>query len=106
MPYLTKESVTKALNDIFSIQLNDNITFNLLKIEKIRDDDVYGGYRASINAAFDTLNVTLKIDLTTGDKITPKEVKYRFNDFLAIVESFGFLKIRAKGSHIFFLTIQ
>jgi len=76
---LTKESVTKALNDIFSIQLNDNITFNLLKIENIRDDDVYGGYRASINAAFDTLNVTLKIDLTTGDKITPKEVKYKFN---------------------------
>ena len=76
---LTKESVTKALNDIFSIQLSDNITFNLLKIENIRDDDVYGGYRASINAAFDTLNVTLKIDLTTGDKITPKEVKYRFN---------------------------
>lgn len=76
---LTKESVTKALNDIFSIQLSDNITFNLLKIENIRDDDVYGGYRASINAAFDTLNVTLKIDLTTGDKITPKEVKYKFN---------------------------
>jgi predicted nucleotidyltransferase component of viral defense system len=76
---LTKESVTKALNDIFSIQLGDNITFNLLKIENIRDDDVYGGYRASINAAFDTLNVTLKIDLTTGDKITPKEVKYKFN---------------------------
>ncbi len=76
---LTKESVTKALNDIFSIQLSDNITFNLLKIENIRDDDVYGGYRASINAAFDTLNVTLKIDLTTGDKITPKEVNYKFN---------------------------
>jgi len=76
---LTKESVTKALNDIFTIQLSDNITFKLLKIENIRDDDVYGGYRASINAIFDTLNVTLKIDLTTGDKITPKEVKYKFN---------------------------
>ena len=76
---LTKESVTKALNDIFTIQLSDNITFKLLKIENTRDDDVYGGYRASINAAFDTLNVTLKIDLTTGDKITPKEVKYKFN---------------------------
>ena len=76
---LTKESVTKALNDIFTIQLSDNITFKLLKIENIRDDDVYSGYRASINAAFDTLNVTLKIDLTTGDKITPKEVKYKFN---------------------------
>lgn len=76
---LTKQTVTDAFNDISTIQLDDNITFELLKIENIRDDDAYGGYRASINAIFDTLKVALKIDLTTGDKITPKEIKYKFN---------------------------
>ncbi|MHB1377119.1 MAG: nucleotidyl transferase AbiEii/AbiGii toxin family protein [Candidatus Humimicrobiaceae bacterium] len=76
---LTKRTVEDAFNDIFTIQLSDNITFKLLKIENIRGDDAYGGYRASINAIFDILKVTLKIDLTTGDKITPKEIKYKFN---------------------------
>jgi len=76
---LTKQTVADAFNDIFTIKLRDNITFKLLEIENIRGDDVYGGYRVSINAIFDTLKVTLKIDLTTGDKITPKEIKYKFN---------------------------
>ncbi len=75
---LTEQAVAEALNDIFKIQLDDNITFKLLKIENIRDDDVYGGYRASLNALFDALKVTLKIDLTTGDRITPKEIRYKF----------------------------
>ena len=76
---LTKQTVSDAFNDIFTIKLRDNITFKLLEIENTRGDDVYGGYRVSINAIFDTLKVTLKIDLTTGDKITPKEIKYKFN---------------------------
>ena len=76
---LTKKSVADALNDILSLKLDDEIIFELLKVEPIREDDVYGGYRASINAIFDTLNVALKIDLTTGDKITPREITYRFS---------------------------
>lgn len=76
---LTEKSVADALNDILSLNLDDEIVFELLKVEPIREDDVYGGYRASINAIFDTLNVTLKIDLTTGDKITPREITYRFS---------------------------
>jgi predicted nucleotidyltransferase component of viral defense system len=75
---LTKQTVTDAFKDISTTQLDDNITFELLKIENIRDDDIYGGYRASINAIFYTVKVTLKIDLTAGDKITPKEIKYKF----------------------------
>jgi hypothetical protein len=76
---LTKQTITDAFNVIFGIQLVDNITFELLKIENIRDEDAYGGYRASINAIYDTLKVALKIDLTAGDIITPKEIKYKFN---------------------------
>jgi predicted nucleotidyltransferase component of viral defense system len=75
---LTKQTVTDAFKDISTTQLDDNITFELLKIENIRDDDIYGGYRASINAIFYTVKVTLKIDLTAGDKITPKGIKYKF----------------------------
>jgi predicted nucleotidyltransferase component of viral defense system len=76
---LTETSATLALNEILTINLNDNIRFELLKIEPIREDDVYEGFRASINAVFEKLKVALKVDLTAGDKITPKEIKYRFS---------------------------
>lgn len=75
---LSEESVAAAFNEILSINIDDNISFELLKIEQIREDDAYEGYRASFNAVFEKLKVTLKVDLTVGDKITPKEIKYRF----------------------------
>jgi predicted nucleotidyltransferase component of viral defense system len=76
---LNEQTVREALAHIFAIKLDDNVTFSLKRIELIREDDVYGGYRASISAVFDTINVALKIDLTTGDKITPKEISYQFS---------------------------
>ena len=75
---LTENSVREALSEILSIDLNDSITFTINKISLIREDDTYGGYRASLIADFDTLNIPLKIDLTTGDKITPREITFRY----------------------------
>lgn len=75
---LTEETVRNALSQILSLDLGDSITFTLKSITPIREDDVYGGYRASITAIFDTIKTALKIDLTTGDKITPKEISYQF----------------------------
>ena len=49
------------------------------KVEKIREKDEYGGYRASIEAKYNNeLPVIMRIDITTGDKITYKEVRYSF----------------------------
>jgi hypothetical protein len=75
---LTEEAVRKALAEIMSIDLGDGVAFALKGITAIREDDVYGGYRASITAVFDTVRTALKIDLTTGDRITPREISYRF----------------------------
>ncbi|GHU67393.1 hypothetical protein AGMMS49983_18490 [Clostridia bacterium] len=75
---LSEETVREALTHIMALDLDDNVTFSLSRIEPIREDDVYGGYRASISAVFDTIRVALKIGLTTGDKITPKEILYHF----------------------------
>jgi len=75
---LTEETIRNALSHILSLDLGDNITFILKSIAPIREDDIYGGYRASISAIFDTIKTALKIDLTAGDKITPKEISYRF----------------------------
>ena len=76
---LNEETATRIFNEILAIQLEDNATFELTAVNPIREDDEYGWYCLSINAKFETLNVQLKIDLTSGDKITPREVKYSFN---------------------------
>ena len=67
-----------ALEEILSIDLEDSVSFTKNRIFLIREDDSYGGYRASITADFDTLNVPLKIDLTTGDVITPREIVFKY----------------------------
>lgn len=77
---LTKENLTQILNEICNIQLDDDITFNINKIELIREDDDYNGYRATFEAKFkNSMPVILKIDITTGDAITYKEIEYNYN---------------------------
>lgn len=77
---LTQENATNILNEICKIQLDDDITFTMKKIELIREDDDYNGYRACLEAKFkNTMPVILKIDITTGDAITYKEIEYNYN---------------------------
>lgn len=76
---LDKENLTQILNDIFKINLDDNIQFELINIENIREDDDYGGLRVHISSIFDNMPTDLKIDVTTGDKITYKEINYKYN---------------------------
>lgn len=77
---LTKENATKILNEICAIELDDDITFKMNKIELIREDDDYNGYRATFEAKFkNAMPVIFKIDITTGDAITYKEIEYDYN---------------------------
>ena len=76
---LDKENLTRIINEIIKIDIDDNIKFELLKIENIRENDSYGGLRVHINASFDNMPIDLKIDITTGDVITYNEIKYKYN---------------------------
>jgi predicted nucleotidyltransferase component of viral defense system len=76
---LSEETVRAALSDICVIQLDDEVTLVLDHIELIRDDDEYGGYRVAIIAMYESINTPLKIDITTGDIITPDAVRYAFH---------------------------
>jgi predicted nucleotidyltransferase component of viral defense system len=75
---LNSESITKAINDICHVELEDEVDFTMSGLNQIRDDDVYGGYRVSINADYENINIPMHIDVTTGDIITPKEIMYQF----------------------------
>lgn len=74
----TKENIEEILNEILSIDLGDNVTFNIKNINNIHDISEYEDFRVSLEAKFFTIKVNMKIDITTGDIIIPREVDYSF----------------------------
>ena len=76
---LEKENLENILDNIFKIDLDDGAIFEFRVIKEMRQEDEYGGYRVSLDAKFDKLVVPMKLDITTGDVITPKEIKYKFD---------------------------
>ena len=73
----------QTMKDIFSeickIKMDDKIIFKLTNIEEIRQTDIYSGMRIHIDAIFLPIVAKLKVDITVGDKITPKEIKFKYN---------------------------
>ena len=73
------ENLKNILQKIIEIDINDNIKFKIIDIENIREDDDYGGLRIHLQAKLDEMPIDLKIDVTTGDKITYGEINYKYN---------------------------
>ena len=76
---LNKRTITKVITEIINIDLKDNITFEIENIKDIREEDLYSGYNVNLKADFDGLKTNLMIDITTGNIITFKEVKFKYN---------------------------
>lgn len=77
--YPVDEIAIRAMfEDICTIALPDDVSFSFQSISEIREGDEYTGYRIALTAGFPPMAVPLKLDITTGDKITPKEVEYSF----------------------------
>ena len=76
---LTKDNITNIIDEICNIEIDDNVTLKIKKVDLIRDEDDYGGYRITFEAKYNNeMPVIMKIDITTGDKITYKEIEYSF----------------------------
>lgn len=70
--------IRKIITDILSIPINDNVTFEMTSINPIHDEGGYEDFRVGIVATFFTMKVNMKLDITTGDVIIPREVDYYF----------------------------
>lgn len=75
---LTDDELYQVLNEILSIDVGDNVKFEIKNSKPIREEDDYGGLRYNIIALFDNIRVNLSIDIATGDLITPKEIEYTY----------------------------
>ena len=76
---LTEPQIREAITAICSIPVNDDVSFQIVSIEQIRKDDIYGGYRVRIDATYDTVLTPLSIDISTGDVITPNPATYELH---------------------------
>ena len=76
---LDRETITKVINEIISIDVEDNVKLEIENIKDIREEELYSGFEVNLKAEFDGLKTNLMIDITTGDVITYKEVEFKYS---------------------------
>ena len=72
------EDIENLISAIVSVPIDDGVKFQLKSISEIMDEAEYPGIRVNMTATFDGVVTPLKIDISTGDVITPGEVRYSF----------------------------
>ena len=72
------EDIENLISAIVSVTIDDGVKFQLKSISEIMDEAEYPGIRVSMTTTFDGVVTPLKIDISTGDAITPREVRYSF----------------------------
>lgn len=76
---LKEEIIKDIVEEILNINVNDGIEFEMNSIEYIREDDDYENFRISLIAKIGRTKNPMKLDITTGDVITPKEIEYSYS---------------------------
>lgn len=75
---LSVDDVTDILTEIMKIEIDDGIIFVIKKVSEIMDEAEYPGVRVMLEAQLDTMRTPLKIDISTGDVITPGEIQFEY----------------------------
>lgn len=75
---LTEESMKQAIQEILSVDVGDHVAFSLVSLDPIMDEAEYEGLRVSLETRLDNAIIPLKIDISTGDAITPQAIPYAY----------------------------
>ncbi len=76
---LNLESSAKAVKEIIETPIEDQVKFNFSKGSPIMQEHGYPGIRFPLQGSFDRIRQTIRIDLSTGDVITPSAIKYSYS---------------------------
>ncbi|MDO4289671.1 MAG: nucleotidyl transferase AbiEii/AbiGii toxin family protein [Eggerthellaceae bacterium] len=77
-----EEHVRKIFEEVCSLSGVDPISFELSRIEPIREEDEYPGFRVHVAAQFGKVRASLKVDITTGDSLVPGALTYPYSPIL------------------------
>jgi len=72
------DEVERMIANIIAVPVDDSVEFHIKRTSQIMDEAEYPGVRVSMETEFDGVRTPLKIDISTGDVITPHEVRYSF----------------------------
>lgn len=75
---MEEDEIVAAVNEILAVDVGDGITFEYKGIEPIREEDAYNNFRVHLRAKYGKIDSPMKIDVTTGDVITPAAIRYDF----------------------------
>ncbi len=75
---MEEDEIVATIKAILAIDVGDGICFDFQKIEPIREDDAYNNFRVHLRARYGKIDSPMKIDVTTGDMITPAAIQYDF----------------------------
>ena len=76
---LSTEDAERMVEEITSIELDDGVTFNIKKVSAIMDEMEYPGVRLELDALMGGMITPIKIDISTGDAITPEAIEYSYD---------------------------
>ena len=79
---MKEDEIQRIITEILSIDVGDGIKFEFTKIEPIREDDDYNNFRAYFVAHYGKIANEMKLDITTGDVITPSAIDYSYKTIL------------------------
>lgn len=75
---VTVADMERIMMEIFAIPLEDGVHFRIINVSDIMEEMEYGGVRLSLEALLDNSITPLKLDISTGDVITPWEIRYPY----------------------------
>lgn len=75
---LSAEDVRRIVDEMKDIDLGDGVTFEIKEVSSIMDEMEYPGIRFTVNAIMGKLITPMKIDISTGDVITPRAIEYPY----------------------------
>jgi predicted nucleotidyltransferase component of viral defense system len=77
-----RAEIEKILIEILNIDVNDNVFMSIEKVEDIKENDEYGGFKFKILSMYSNLKIPFHIDVSTGDIITPRAIEYKYKKIL------------------------
>ena len=75
---LTEEEARQVIEEVIAVDMADDVDFIVKNVSNIMDDMEYPGIRISLDASIGQMSAPLKIDISTGDVITPKAISYEY----------------------------
>ena len=76
---LSKQNAIKTIEEIIAVEIPDCVHFTITKVTDIMEEHDYPGIRVMLEATLDNLRQAIRIDISTGDIITPGAVEYSYN---------------------------